>query len=144
MFRLLLFPSSNTNINSIISSPVLWNWINILLLSLFNAWCDILCKNSVKASDKDSDISAFSPRYMFSATNTWIESNPRASELQNFSKSWFVEIILSVFIKYGISGLETTIKSWEPGNLRCCWKNSPKVSMILWSENSFVLPKLIK
>ena len=141
MFRLLLFLSNNTDINSIISSAVLSNCINILSLSLFNAWCDILCKNSVKAC---LDISAFPPRYMFSVANAWIETNPRASELLNFSKSWFVEIILSVFIKYGISGLGTTIKYWEPGNLPCCWKNSQKVSLILWSENSFVLPKLIK
>ena len=63
------------------------------------------------------DISAFSLRYKFSAA--WIETNPRASELLNFSKSWFVEIILSFFIKYGISGLATTNKSWEPGNLAC-------------------------
>ena len=81
---------------------------------------------------------------MFSAANAWIETNPSASELLKFSKSWFVEIILSVFIKYVIAGLGTTIISREPGNLPCCWKNSQKVSMILWSENSFALPKLIK
>ena len=114
MCRLLLFLSNNTDINSIISSP------------------------------RCLGISVFPPRYMFSAANAWIETNPRASELLNFSKSWFLEIILSVFIKYGVSGLETTTKSWEPRNLPCCWKNSQKVSMILWSENSFVLPKLIK
>ena len=136
-----MFLYNSTDINSIISSAFLSNCTNILLLSLFNAWCDILCRDSVKAW---LDISAFPKRYMFSAANAWIETNPRASELINFSKSWFVEIVLSVFIKYGISGFGTTIKSWEPGNLPCCWKNSQKVSMILWSENSFALPKLIK
>ena len=120
MFRLLLLLSKNTDINSIISSTVLSNCINILSLSWFNAWYDILCKNPVMAC---LDISAFSPIYMFSAANPWIETNPRAPELLNFSKSCFAEIILSVFIKYGISGLGTTIKSSEPGNLPYCWKN---------------------
>ena len=138
MLAMLLFLYNNTDINSIISSAVLSNCINILLLSLFNAWYEILCKKACLG------ISVFPPRYMFSAANAWIETNPRASELLNFSKSWFLEIILSVFIKYDVSGLETTTKSWEPGNLPCCWKNSQKVSMILWSENVFVLPKLIK
>ena len=114
MFRILLFLSNSTDINSIISSAVLSNCVNALSLSLFNDWCDILCKNAVKAC---LDISAFPPRYMFTAANTLIETNPRASEVLNFSKSWFVKIILSVFIKYGISGFGTTIKSWEPGNL---------------------------
>ena len=138
MFRLLLFLSNNTDINSIISSAVLSNCINILLLSLFNAWYKILCKKACLG------ISVFPPRYMFSAANAWIETNPCASELLNFSKSWFVEINLSVFVKHGISCLGATIKSWEPGNLPCCWKISQKVFMILWSENSFVSPKLIK
>ena len=140
-FRLLLFLSNNTDINSIISSAILSNYINILSLSLFNVWCEILCKNSVKVC---LDISAFPPRYMFSAANAWIETNPRTSELLNFSKSWIVEIILSVFIKYGISGLGTTIKYWEDENLPWCWKHSQIVSMILWSKNLSVSPKLIK
>ena len=140
MFR-LLFQSNNTDVNSIISSVVLSSCINILSLSLFNAWCDILGKNSAKAS---LDVSAFPPRYMFSAANAWIETNPCTSELLNFSKSWIVEIILSVFIKYGISGLGTTIKYWEPGNLPWCWKDSEIVPMIFCSKNSPVSPKLIK
>ena len=80
MFRLLLFLSNNADINSIISSVVLSDCINILSMSLFNA----LCKNSVKAY---LDISAFRTRYMFSAANAWNETNPRASELLNLSKS---------------------------------------------------------
>ena len=120
MLRLLLFLSNNTDFNSIISSAFLSNCINILSLSLFNAWCDILFKNTIKAC---LDISAFPSRYMFCSANAWIETNPRASDLLKFLKSRFAEIILSVFIKYGISGLGTTIKSSEPGNLPYCWKN---------------------
>ena len=110
MFRLLLFLSRITKNNSIISSTVLSNCINTLSLSLFSTWCDMLCKNSVKAC---LDISALLPKYIFSAANALIETNPHTFALLNFSWNWFAEIFVSfykiwyfwyfwlVFIKYG-------------------------------------------
>ena len=50
-----------------------------------------------------------STRYIFKAASAFIETKPRASELENFLNQSFVESISIVLKKFGISGFGSII-----------------------------------
>ena len=57
------------------------------------------------------------PRYIFKAASAFIETKPRASELENFLNKPSVESIFLVLKKFGISGFESIIRSCVLGYL---------------------------
>ena len=64
-----------------------------------------------------SETVLISQRYIPKAASAFIETKPRASELENFLNQSFVQSILFALKKFGISGFGSIIRSCIPGNL---------------------------
>ena len=74
-------------------------------------------------------------RYIFKAASAFIETKPRASELENFLNKSFVESISFVLKKFGISGFGSIIRSCVPENLSSFRTKLIKISNALESIN---------